>query len=1654
MRSSNRCLRLAVLLALGVTPLAIQAVYGQKIAVAAAKDPRNPNQPKETLETLNLPEDRDAKLKFKAVQDYIADRKPEAVEWDRVCNTAQSLLDAKSDSFFPVEEKLAKGEIKKSYLSIKDQTNKTIGDFPKVGRQFYQATFGPMADALVKESINDGYDKPKLADVSQRYFHTKAGGLATLLLATLNLEAGNYAEAAYGFDRLRNRPDSDDLLTARTLFKMVIAFKRSGDARYISESDKVWADLDKKMPAGGLVLGKRAFNIDDLKSEMDRPVDMLFGKLSDEYVAGRYGNASHTGVGDGGTPFLDPAFSVKMRYHLDKDQRDGADWVKEAIAFGIKNIRPDRSEAPLPGFFPVTAPNLILYRSYDGVYAVVSKDGFVAHGRTHRAGELFWFTPAAGGAQTLMSGDDRQTVLHWWMNYWQRMMPTMIFENAQVGSLSHDGKLVYYVDDIAIPPTPQMYNQFPGGIQPGMGGNMGLRGMTEYSALVAIDIETGRRAWRLGGLAAAVMTEEEEEKTSNTQLLTENAIFLGPPLPHNGRLYVLYERNNQIRLACLDPHKLVVQPAANGKRPDRVPELLWVQNLGTPNTRLSQDSLRRIQPAYLTYSDGILICPTNCGAVIAVDINARSLKWAKPYNSILANPDDGMNPEPGFRRRPFPGNQGFQPLPNDRWRASAPIIAGGKVVFTAHDCNRIICFDLRTGDELWSAEREKEDLYVGGVINGKVLVVGKSTVRAYNLAGKDGKAELAWQNLQIRRPCGHGVASKDGVYFLPMIGDPDRPDSKDPQVWAIDVDRGQVRSKTAFRKDNLGVDPEYLQNHQKDLGYQLALGNLVFHDGMMFSQSPSHVSAFPLIELKKREMDRLLALNPKDPVGLFARGELLLDNGKIKDAVADFKEAEKNNPPEEVRRNIRGKLYLAYTEMLRNDFNGGEPILAEYKSLCEVPVDTDDPIARQQLIDEQVRRMGLYLSLVAKGREKQGRLTDAFDHYRAYAALGDNKQLVPIFDEPNNMTRPDVWARGKIDTMIRNAKDPAIRKPLEDRVQKDWDSVRESNDLSRLREFVKVFGPYFAAGREAQMLLAENLLKTNNEEDIREAQVQLMQLWATAEDDSTAGRAVETLARVMTRRGLLEDAVGLYSQLGTTYASVVIRDGKTGADIYGDLITDKRLLPYLEPARGTGLSRYKIETSNGPYNRGVMNNSVALEPDGDLLPFFSRFKMNLEHNQQDNSYTLRVIDRMTGENWCDFRGLSSAVYNMYAYNQRTRSGTTYKMTQASGHLVLLHMGQYTYCFDLAKKRKLWDYNLFGNNPINNGPQVNVDGDELVIRYSDGWHLHLGRSSVLQPNYCCLLTRDGLVALDPQTGQKLWQRSNVSTNARIFGDARHVFLVEGGTGGSSKVLRAVDGSVVENAPEFGSLLTSSGRLAVIGRMLLLSSGGNDAPRVIRLYDPLTGKDVWKQEAPATSLVLDTLDNDLTGFLHQDGTFQVLSSRTGKSLFKGGVDADRAESHLKDSSGKFAVTKPLLLADSERFFLFLNRDRDPAKNVPFYGNSMIRSLPVNGVCYAFDRATGKRLWFTERLFEGQTLLIERMDELPVLIAAGVVQDEQTRSQVYRIAILDKQVGKLKFYKGYNHQNQGMLQSMIYDPKTKGIELFNYSYRVRIVPDDEPK
>ena len=105
-------------------------------------------------------------------------------------------------------------------------------------------------------------------------------------------------------------------------------------------------------------------------------------------------------------------------------------------------------------------------------------------------------------------------------------------------------------------------------------------------------------------------------------------------------------------------------------------------------------------------------------------------------------------------------------------------------------------------------------------------------------------------------------------------------------------------------------------------------------------------------------------------------------------------------------------------------------------------------------------------------------------------------------------------------------------------------------------------------------------------------------------------------------------------------------------------------------------------------------------------------------------------------------------------------------------------------------------------------------------------------------------------------------------------------------------------------------------------------------------------------------------------------------------------------------------------------------------------------VNVVHSIYDKATGKRLWFHE-VFKNQVVLLERFDDLPCIVAAAQVVDDETKQYQYKVVVLDKQTGKLRYNKG--HSQNGFFMSVIADPKSRAVEFFRYDLRLRIVPDD---
>ena len=225
-------------------------------------------------------------------------------------------------------------------------------------------------------------------------------------------------------------------------------------------------------------------------------------------------------------------------------------------------------------------------------------------------------------------------------------------------------------------------------------------------------------------------------------------------------------------------------------------------------------------------------------------------------------------------------------------------------------------------------------------------------------------------------------------------------------------------------------------------------------------------------------------------------------------------------------------------------------------------------------------------------------------------------------------------------------------------------------------------------------------------------------------------------------------------------------------------------------------------------------------------PLKNKYDFALRYDPQRNAWSLIGTNPSTGQAAFEFPNLSQGQLQMF---QSTPLGPpAHKLAQSTGNLLLLSMGQYAYCFDLFEKKQLWQRNLLGEDKLNQIVQLQIQQKEpweTIVTDSKGWSMRLGSSSILQPTYASLLTRDGLVVLDPRTGKELWTRENIPSSVQMFGDAEHIYLVENEK--TSHVYRSLDGFEIKGVPQFADLL-KQGHLGILNRRLLQYDSEDEKP----------------------------------------------------------------------------------------------------------------------------------------------------------------------------------------------------------------------------------
>jgi outer membrane protein assembly factor BamB/tetratricopeptide (TPR) repeat protein len=1540
------------------------------------------------VDRVKLLVDPRAKRKLDEAKRLIANQ-----DWSQAIRLLQGLIDSKEDVFLQEE---ADGEGQGRRISVRAEASQLIGSLPKEGKQFYELEYGGLAKSMLRQGKVNG-EPQVFADVAMRYLHTEAGLEATALLGSYHLDQGRHVVAALCYERMLERESNLSNLPALTLFKAALAFERAGEpARRDALLTAFLAKRDQP-GEGPLPPALRRFDAEELRAAVrGRETDRL-ASIRENWPM-YLGAPDRNAQGVGSAPFLVPraGFPLPMLGKLapPKTNETLRAWIEKTLK------PPARQGQPvISGFHPLAIGDLALFRSYWGVHAVHVKSGTLA-----------WESEVGMGLAQLALMNDPTVYISQQVDNLSEKQPRILYENSLLGTMSADHQLVYLVEDLAIPPQQVNFG--------GFGRNQAI-GPSEYqkriyyNRLLAFDLASqGRLAFDLGG-------EQPDVPFGET-------FFLGPPLPLGDKLYVLTEHapTGEFRLVCLQVRRNYLGDSQSSYTVSTV----WSQTLCLAEYRMLDEPSRRTQAVHLAYGNGVLVCPTNAGAILGVDLLTHRLLWAHSYQKEKT-PPSAYFPNMNFQMRrnafPQPPMYDIGDLNKPRWVVSAPVISGGYVVCTSPDGNAVHTLNLRDGTLVWRHAQPDSagdpDVYLAGVFDQKVLVVTQRACKALSLA----KGEVVWSTPLGGLPSGRGVAS-GGFYYLPV----QNPDGRGGEVIALQIHDGKIHSRSK------SYDAE-------------VPGNLIFHAGDVISQSATKLCAYPQLAVRERDILARLSTNPRDPEGLLDRGELRLYRGELVEAADDLRTALKADLSATARRKAKDKLFDALTELLDRDFPAHEDRLKEFASLTRIdPVDGESGDTRRQRELAELDRRAKYLRLLAKGREGQKRFADALKAYRDFTQLGD--QLLTNPDDPAVRILPQAWAQGRVLAMLKAA-GPEPRRELEAGFVRLWDEVRTSKNPEAIREFAGFFGPLCEQGREAQLATAEWWL------DQKKAAEAILQFAMVAQDPaaspSQAARALEGLARTNTRLGELENAAYYYRRLALRYPKVVVREGKTGEQIFAELATDKRFLPYLDEPRsgslGMGLPQVRLEpiSPSQPFQNQRL---TYLEPEGEVPPSYRRYRLGIDTGRK----VMRLIDTVRGEEKHSFRleGITpNAPYNMA---NRTAAPATPKYHLCGAAMVFVY-GHMVYHFN-PLNRELKTFNLLGTwEPLasgysqgsvqvvmlpNNRQQLSMSAQTLEL---------VGTLGPVSPRGICMTVKErGMVLVDPETGRERWIRSDIPTSMEIFGDPEYVFLHQTGKQGARYAAhRLADASLVPVA-DFTPLLER--KIAVSGRHILVQDSGPADQFILRCIDPLDGSDTWHRTFGPLTALMTSEDQEFVGVVELAGHVRIHRVDTGAQVLKARLPA---QEFVKEPQVR-------LLADREHWYVVLafpERREDDLPGVAAQGpirrnaasfTPTLRVMPVNGPVYCFDRKTGEQRW--RQVFPPQALILEQFDDLPILLC-GTVQMLVSpvggyQKQLNAVFAIDKQTGAaIDLGEAREFESGQTFQMLRLDALGGRVELFTHMQKI---------
>ncbi|MCA9225056.1 MAG: PQQ-binding-like beta-propeller repeat protein, partial [Planctomycetales bacterium] len=1270
------------------------------------------------------------------------------------------------------------GEPAGTQMSLKEEALRLIGSMPPKGRELYELQFGAEARALLDQGIQNG-DVDALTQVARRYFHTKAGNEASYLLGRYEMDMDHPLAAGMALQRLVDYSPESNRFEPELSVLLATCWARAG----LTEKAAEVIERLRQRSGGAITIAGEKRALPSTGEEALAWLDKINGSRTEIASNSAFqwamfrGNASRTARSNGGTPLLNSRWRLPTA-------NDPAD---ERVLREIADDYTKEGVAAIPSLQPLVVDGTVLMRSPRRLIGV-----------DFRTGKRVWEWPHSNDLS--LQPTDSRAVNTGNSASRRNELSQRVWEDTPYGQMSSDGRAAFFLDDLGgTAASARSVRVMPFGA---FRQNMAFPNST--NSMVALDLaRQGYLKWRVGGESGL-----DEPKLAG-------AFFLGAPLPLMNRLYCLAEVNAEIRLIVLD--------ADTGR-------LEWSQQLAYLENRvITADQLRRLAGASPSFADGVLICPTAAGAIVAIDASTRSLRWGYVYQTSqpMINRFGGFQPHnSGSKSQEF----------GERWVDGTATIANGCVLITPVESDEFYCVDLLTGQAKWEPKKRGNLLFVGCVHEGNAVMIGKREVASIRLA--DGSS--SWPDVlrlpDDDMPSGRGYHS-GRYYYLPTTGS---------RLLKIDLESGQLVESVATDSP---------------------LGNLICYGDEVISQGPRHMKTFYQVETLRDRVAQRLAEKPRDVWALTRRGELLLQDGQYSEALASLRQAHQADSEDLGLHSAEIDSLRIRTMMaaLRQDFDANRQFAEELASL----VDNSSEQAE-------------YLRLTATGYKASGDANQAFEAFLKLVELDEATNVgldtvVEHFERTEKFVsaRRDRWVQANLVELFNSAEGDA-RAAMEQQLTAMLDKAIASDEAVELRRFIKYFGALRLADR-ARFELADRLASSGS---ILEAELLLGQL-ASSSDATTAATAVVRLAQHLAANGRNSEAAAYFRQAAEQWPDVTPLEAN---QTVSQLVSAAPAQQTLEANR-RGLSTWPdghvgVERSNTQATRAAVNRPFSVR--FEQIDGFGVSDMSVSLDYQRN-LSLRnargeQLSQLSLASSTRFSQNNAASANAYGHLLVVSTGS-----EIAAIDVLRAESEPNYAL-------LWREDLTSSSVADNRAGQGISVEQKTTPWGtsrffamDTKRNLLGSLGPVTGGGVYFQRFREVVCVEPLTGEEIWTRGNIEPGSMLFGDSRHLFVVPN-NGGQGMALSAVDGHLIR---EFRLDRDEVPWTANGSRLLAYRSDAKGLH--LRLVDIATDNELWKITVSAGSKG-DLVDNDAVAVVEPEGRIRILSLTENKTFVDHAIPAE--------------------------------------------------------------------------------------------------------------------------------------------------------------------